>query len=383
MFEAVFERSSEALLKVVRDAFEYCEEFKSRWICTDHLLLVLVNEMTAGSDDVASRGLNSMNIKPESAEKEIRERFRLDVRETETVYSEDSNAVDDMKEHLTMPVEQYSGPLFSHQVVEAFKRAEEYSLFLGQEEMTQAHLLLAIIDLPEAGANKVFEELSVNLTFLRRQLMQILALDCTNTQSAPAFKETVKSGMSFLVGRYQSCVDALQDLSVRSRTPQSRIIGRPQLVHMVCVSYLGDFLAIQVGFQRYLLEENLKSLANRLGSLDKEMSASIVSSGAQNMRADVRATIEHLWCNEYRVLNQMLNDAEHDLIGSVIEDLWWAQSEEIALHDLFAEAMDDHRRKHLLSLQKRRLEISQRLTSLRNRLDETIRQCFVKHPISA
>jgi hypothetical protein len=101
------------------------------------------------------------------------------------------------------------------------------------------------------------------------------------------------------------------------------------------------------------------------------------------MRADVRATIEHLWCNEYRVLNQMLNDAEHDLIGSVIEDLWWAQSEEIALHDLFAEAMDDHRRKHLLSLQKRRLEISQRLTSLRNRLDETIRQCFVKHPISA
>jgi hypothetical protein len=45
--------------------------------------------------------------------------------------------------------------------------------------------------------------------------------------------------------------------------------------------------------------------------------------------------------------------------------------------------MDDHRRKHLLSLQKRRLEISQRLTSLHDRLDETIRQCFVKHPISA
>jgi hypothetical protein len=383
MFEAVFERSSEALLRVVRDAFEYCEEFKSRWICTDHLLLVLVNDMTAGGDDVASRGLNSMNIKPETAEKEIRERFRLDVRETETVYSEDNAAADDLQDHLAMPVEQYSGPLFSHQVVEAFKRAEEYSLFLGQEEMTQAHLLLAIIDLPEAGANKVFEELSVNLTFLRRQIMQILALDCTNTQSAPAFVETVKSGMSFLVGRYQSCVDALQDLSVRSRTPQTRIVGRPQLVHMVCVSYLGDFLATQVGFQRYLLEESLRQLATRLGSLDKEMSASIVSSGAQNMRADVRATIEHLWCNEYRVLNQMLNDAEHDLIGSVIEDLWWAQSEEIALHDLFAEAMDDHRRKHLLSLQKRRLEISQRLTSLHDRLDETIRQCFVKHPISA
>lgn len=383
MFEAVFERSSEALLRVVREAFEYCEEFKSRWICTDHLLLVMVADMATGADDVASRSLASMNTNAEAAEKEIRERFRLDVRETETVFSEDSNPVEDVKERLALPPDQYAGPLFSHQVVEAFKRAEEYSLFLGQDEMTQAHLLLAIIDLPEAGANKVFEELSINLAFLRRQVMQILAVDCTNTQTAPNFKETIKGGMAFLVGRYQSCADALQNLSIRSRTPQARMIGRPQLVHMVCVSYLGDFLATQVGFQRYLLEEALRSLAVRLGTLDKEMSASIVSSGAQSMRADVRATIEHLWCNEYRVLNQMLNDAEHDLIGSVIEDLWWTQSEEIALHDLFAEAMDDHRRKHLLSLQKRRLEITQRLQNLQNRLDETIRQCFVKHPISA
>lgn len=44
----------------------------------------------------------------------------------------------------------------------------------------------------------------------------------------------------------------------------------------------------------------------------------------------------------------MLDEAEHDLIGSVVEDLWWAQGEEIALNDLFADALDDHRRKHLL-----------------------------------
>ncbi|CAN5951175.1 unnamed protein product [Sphagnum jensenii] len=170
-----------------------------------------------------ARGLGSMNINAAAAEKEIRERFRLEVRETETVFSEDSNPQEEIKERLALPPEQYSGPLFSHQVVEAFKRAEEYSLFLGQDEMTQAHLLLAIIDLPEAGANKVFDELSVNLTFLRRQLMQILAADCTNSQSAPNFKETIQDGMGFLVGRYQSCVDALQNLSVRSRTPQTRL----------------------------------------------------------------------------------------------------------------------------------------------------------------
>jgi hypothetical protein len=34
-------------------------------------------------------------------------------------------------------------------------------------------------------------------------------------------------------------------------------------------------------------------------------------------------------------------------------------------------------------LQKRRLEIAARLTKLRHRLEETVRQCFVKHSISA
>lgn len=82
--------------------------------------------------------------------------------------------------------------------------------------------------------------------------------------------------------------------------------------------------------------------------------------------------------SEYRLFSNMLDDAEHDLIGSVIEDLWWAQGEEIALNELFSEALDDHRRKHLLDLQKRRLEITTRLATLKERLDETIRHCFVK-----
>ena len=79
----------------------------------------------------------------------------------------------------------------------------------------------------------------------------------------------------------------------------------------------------------------------------------------------------------------MLDEAEHDVIGSVIEDLWWAQSEEIALHDSVAEAMDDHRRAHMLNLQKRRLELAERMNKLRTRLNETVHQCFIKHPISA
>jgi len=79
----------------------------------------------------------------------------------------------------------------------------------------------------------------------------------------------------------------------------------------------------------------------------------------------------------------MLDEGEHDLIGSVIEELWWAQGEEIALHDLFDAALDDHRRKQILSLQKRRLEISQRIARLRARLSETIHQCFTRRSIPA
>lgn len=97
----------------------------------------------------------------------------------------------------------------------------------------------------------------------------------------------------------------------------------------------------------------------------------------------MRNAIEFMLSSEYRLFSQMLDDAEHDLIGSVIEDLWWAQGEEIALNELFSEALDDHRRKHLLSLQERRLEITSRLSKLRDSLDETIRQCFVKRSATA
>ncbi len=383
MFDAVFERSGESLLRVVHDALDQCAILKHRWVCTEHLLLVLAKDLEEGRDDVATQALRSMNITGEAAKREVLERLRE--KETEPLFTDRPDHVDGLQERVMQisPAPESIKPAFSQVVMQAFQRAEEYSIFLGQFEVEPEHLLLAIFDLPEAGAIKVFEELSANLIFLRRQILHILAAESSANESVPGFRTIVKQGMAELVGKYQSCVNGLNELSVRSRNPMIHTIGRPQLVHMVCVSYLGDFLSTQVAFQRYLLEESLKALGDRVGNLDKELTASIVSSGAQNLRADVRSTIEHLWCNEYRLLNQMLDDAEHDLIGSVIEDLWWAQSEEIALHGLFDEALDDHRRKHLLSLQKRRMEVAQRLTNLRNRLDETIRQCFVKHPISA
>ena len=78
----------------------------------------------------------------------------------------------------------------------------------------------------------------------------------------------------------------------------------------------------------------------------------------------------------------MMDEAEYDEIGSVIEDLWWTQGEEIALHELFIEAMDDHRKQQMLGLQKRRIEITHRLAELKVKLTETVKDCFEKRSVS-
>ena len=87
--------------------------------------------------------------------------------------------------------------------------------------------------------------------------------------------------------------------------------------------------------------------------------------------------------NEYRLFDKMMDEAEYDEIGTVIEDLWWTQGEEIALHELFIEALDDHRRQQMLGLQKRRIEISEKLARIKVRLDDVVRQCFEKRSISS
>jgi hypothetical protein len=152
---------------------------------------------------------------------------------------------------------------------------------------------------------------------------------------------------------------------------------------MVMIGYLADFLFFQITFQRYLLQEMIDALAIRTGAMDQELIAGIVANTAQSIRKEVREVLDHLWSNEYSMHRQILNEGAHDLIGSALEALWWEQSEELALQMLFDEAMDDHRRKHVLSLQKRRIETNQRLKKLHRSLRETIQQCFSKRLKSA
>ena len=115
--------------------------------------------------------------------------------------------------------------------------------------------------------------------------------------------------------------------------------------------------------------------------MGQELTASVISKAAQNIREEVRSAFEYMLSNEYRLFNQMMDEAEYDEIGAVIEELWWTQGEEIALHKLFIEALDDHRRQQMLGLQKRRIEISDRLGRLKGKLNDTVRACFERRSV--
>ncbi len=380
MFDFVFERASESLLGVVYLALDECLRLNNKWVCSEHLLLALI-ESNGDDANVASRALASMSVDTKSAEQEIENHLRLNP-DAEPIFTDRPQSVDAVAK-LSGQYGAIDKPAFSSAVVDAMRRAEEYSVFYGSEEIEPEHLLLGILDLKEAGAIVIFEELSVNLTFLRKQVIQLIAQESFAKGNIGGLRSSLIHGLAEFVEKHYRSVSSLNDLAKRSGHTRLHLPTRSEIVHMVVITYLSEFLSTQVSFQRYLLEESIRNLSQRVGTLDKEMTATIVTSAAQNIRAEVRSTIEHMWCNEYRILSTMLDEAEHDLIGSVIEDLWWAQSEEIALHESFAEALDDHRRKHLLNLQKRRIEIAARLTKLSTRLDDTIKQCFLKHPISA
>lgn len=381
MFEFVFERASENLLGIVYSALDECLRLNNKWVNSEHLLLALISSQNTEEHNLAGRALASMSVDAKTAYQEIENHLRLNP-DSEAVFSDRPESVDAVAK-LTGQLGSLEQPAFSAALVEAMKRAEEYSVFYGSEEIEPEHLLLGILDLKEAGAITCFEELSVNLDFLRKQIIKLIAQESFVRGTVGGLRASLIQGLAEFVERHYRSVQSLQNLAGRSGYSRISLPARSEIVHMVVITYLSEFLTIQVSFQRYLLEESIRSLTQRVGALDQEISASIVTSAAQSLRAEVRSTIEHMWSNEYRILSSMLDEAEHDVIGSVIEDLWWAQSEEIALHESFAEALDDHRRKHLLSLQQRRIEIAARLTKLKTRLDDTIKQCFLKHPISA
>lgn len=381
MLDSVFERSSDSLLQVLQLALDECIALEHTYICTDYILTALVSEYAG----VACEALTSMKIDEENVRKELAEKVKGNT-ESELPFSGRPDLSSGLPS-VTLPVvAQSAGNAadtrkaygMSDLTVQALHRAYEYALFFGLSYINPEHLLLGIMDLRECTAVRTIVDLGGNVDFLRRQIMLMMAKSLSSESDLPGLKGAVISGLKEIIDKHYRAVSTLQALSMRSRHALTSLPPRSDIVHMVCIGYFPDFLLNQIAFRRYLLEETLAQLNLRVGGLEKELSSTIISAAAQSLRAEVRSSLEFMLSSEYRLFSNMLDDAEHDLIGSVIEDLWWAQGEEIALNELFSEALDDHRRKHLLDLQKRRLEITTRLATLKERLDETIRHCFVK-----
>lgn len=363
----MLERFSDAALEVLQLAKEECQKLKGQEIGTDHLLIALASDPAS----LSAQALLSMGLNKEAIVKEVQKLLESTLAGRAQLAAEPS------------PSEALREPIFSDKANDALYLARDHCRYLGQDEVEPEHLLLAIVELSDDSAVKLLEELGANLAFLKRQIMYLMAEFATLNQIAPSAQAALTRGLTELIADNLEAHDMLARLALRSETKLPQLAERIEIVHMVLVGYLPEFLTTQVAFQRYLLEESLRLLAHRSGSLDQELTATIVSNSAQHLRFEVRSTIENLWTNEYRLFDQMLDEAEHDLIGSVLEDLWWAQSEEVALNQLFDSALDDHRRKQVLSLQKRRIELNQRINKLHGRLKETIRQCFLKRTVPA
>ncbi len=378
MIDTVFERAGESLLSVVQHAMAECLNMNHAYVCTEHLLVALASD----SDSMSSFALSTMKMTEENTRAEV-ERLFKDHPESELLYSDRPDVVESGFSNPVVTPQAGDRPIgFSDLTVQALTRAFDYSLFFGDNDIEPVHLLLGLIDLPDATALKVFEDMGANLTFLRREILIIMAAERGLEGELPGLREATISGMRELIDRLYGSVRSLSNLSLRSRLPISYLPSRLEIVHRVCVAYFADFLWTQVAFKRYLLEETLNLLHQRTGPLDSELTASIISHAAQNLREEVRSAFEYMLSNEYRLFDKMMDEAEYDEIGTVIEELWWTQGEEIALHKLFAEALDDHRRQQMLGLQKRRIEIAERLSRIKVRLDDTVRQCFDKRSVS-
>lgn len=358
----MFDKFGEAAIEVVYDAYGNSRRFKSEQITSEHLLVALAMD----SENLAAQALSSMKISSESLISEL-ERSLLAGKKKDIAPAE--------FEVCNLGLEELK---FSFPAKLVLKRAGEMRVFFGHQRVEPEHILLSLIDMRDESSMKMLDELGANITFLNRLISKLLAdRDALDADTQPLGKTVIK-GIDELVDERVNVIEDIERLAASTDVPLQDLPQKSEIAHLVFTAYMPDFLFIQVGFQRYLLEETLNLLRKRAGNLDPEFAASTVSTSAQNLRADVRQTIEYIWSHEFRLLSKFPDEANYDLIGSIIEDLWWTHSEEIALNDVFDDALDDHRRQQMLTLQKRRLEISERFVKLRSRLSDTIRQVFTK-----
>lgn len=358
----MFDKLGDGAADVLYSAYGIARRFKTEQVACEHILAAI--EMD--NESLASEALVQMNINADSLLAEI---------ERTVLAGKKKDIAPAQFEVCDMDIEEIK---FAFPSKIMLKRAREIRSFFGHKHVEPEHILLAILDTKEETCMKILEELGANTTFLKSLLIGSMAKRDSLNPDIAGLQKSVIDGLDELVDERINVLDDIERLSAMTDVPMSNLPQKAEVAHLVFTAYMADFLLAQIAYQRHLLEETLNLLRKRCGNLDPEFVASTVSSSAQNIRTEVRQTVEYVWSHEFRLMSKLPDEADYDLIGSVIEDLWWTHSEEIALNQVFGNALDDHRREQMLNLQKRRLEIEERYVKLRLRLTDTIRQCFMK-----
>lgn len=363
----MFDKFGEMAIEVIFDAYGNSRRFRTEEISSEQILAALAIDQ----ENFAAKALASMNITADKIGSEL-ERGLLSGKTKDIAPAQ--------FEVCNLPLEDLK---FTPAAKLVLKRAVEIRSFFGHAQVEPEHILLAIVDIHDEISMKLLDELGANFTYLNRHITGLLAARDALDPETPGLQTSVIKGLTELTAERTDLIDDLTRLAATTGIPLPKLPEKSEIAHVVITSFMPDFLFVQIGFQRYLLEESMKLLTRRAGSIDPEFAASTVSTSAQNLRTEVRHTIEYVWSHEFRHLSKLPEEADYELIGSVIEDLWWTHSEEIALNQVFDSAQDDHRRGQMLDLQKRRLEISERFVRLRSRLSDVIKQCFLKRSLSA
>ncbi len=332
-----------------------------RYLCSHHFLYILAKEIEA----------SSMNLQGFLDTKEIDvELNRLNYAEIEpssqNVMVRDSNNLNGS---------QYREFSISQPLINIIKSAKKYALFFNEDKINEYHILLSVLENDTSLAFKSLEATGINVYNLNYSILLSISGSWQNKQQN--FKESLLAALKKIIDWYITLVDNVSDLGLVNSTSSCR----EEISYLVMNKYLSQFLELQLSLLRFTLEHNLKVIDKQIGSLTPQIQSSIISRTAQNLRSQVKEIIEYMFSHECHLFQDMPNESEYEQISLIIEDLWWSYGEAIALEDLYSLAIEDHRRKHLLDLQKNKLATYQKLSQLKEKLRKLTVALLKNHPV--
>lgn len=368
------------LKEILDQCLNLTYKFKHDYICTDHVLVTLIARNEFINEQLFSKFDNPQ------IDIELQRIERIQLEPGFEIISHFNNRLFKSKDaRLINPATSLNKPInylkISKKLALCLQLAKKYSLYLGQTSISAEHLLMAFLQISPSCSLKILEEIGTNLNYVQQSLMQSLATELSLNQNLLNLHEQMVEGLQFIFDWYKKALGSIDDLELAKPNKSTKHVSTEELAHKVIIKYLPDFLFMQITIRRYLLENSLKAIEREIGSVSQQFQSQLVVIGAQNLRSHVKQVIEHLFSHECHLWHDMPTDAEYELIGSIVEELWWSQGEALALDDLFEMALQDHRRKHLLDLQKNKIETTDKLKRVKTKLESSINQILKKHTV--